>query len=75
MGFFSDKFVKLTDANPELKDQPAEARALYINKHMITAFYRREDDATKSNLFTADGKAYTVKESPEHIYDEMESIL
>lgn len=65
MGFlFDDIFIVLTDAN----EKPEAAnRELVFMRTAITAFYRKEVDQQYTNLFTSDGRAYTVKESVEQI--------
>lgn len=67
MGVFTDDFIVLTDANPAAQ---AYGRSLYFNRASIVAFYRREDDPNMTNVFTADGKSYVVKESVNDIYDQ-----
>lgn len=64
MGFFTDDCIELTDENPK---PDAFGRSLFLNKSHIVAFYRREDDHSKTNVFTSDGKSYVVKQSVQEI--------
>ncbi len=67
MSVFSDRFVKLTDDNPK-----AGGRTICIAKNAITAFYRTEADPSKTLIFTVDGQAYTVKESVQEVYKQVD---
>jgi len=65
MGLFEDQLVVLTDDNPKPE---ANGRPLHFNRDHIVCFYRLEADPTKTNVFTSDGRGYTVQESVEAIY-------
>lgn len=65
MSVFSDRFVRLTDANEKPE---ANGRTLCIAKSAITAFFRLEKDPSKTLVLTADGLSYTVKESVQEVY-------
>lgn len=66
MSFFKeDRFAQFTDANPSAD---ANGRTLCIAKAHIVAVYRQEKDHNLTNVFTVDGKAYTVKEDIKTVY-------
>lgn len=60
----SRKFVTLTDDNSAPN---ASGRTLVINRDMIVAVYRREDDPNKSNVITSDNRSYVVRENVQTI--------
>ena len=64
MGWFGPKFIYLTDENV---NPTAFGRTLIINRDSVVAVFRREEDPTKSNVLTVDGKTYIVKESVQAI--------
>lgn len=68
MGFLTDDYIALTDANPKPE---ANGRPLYFRIDGILTFYQREGDASTTNVITNDGRAYIVKESAEDIYKKV----
>ena len=62
------RIVTFTDAN----EKPlATDRTINLNRDLVTAFYRQEEDPNKTLIFTADGKSYLVKEPVQKVYQEL----
>lgn len=64
--FMSDNFIELIDMNPAPE---ANGRTLFLNRKLITAFYRKSDKPDNSVVLMVDGKTYDVQESIAELYE------